>query len=336
MCGGAAHVILAANCLTQQKIPYKIIIDRFFTRYVNIFDYKTLNLQNYFKKKYIFAEYSSFILRTFHYGIANSLFVASLFLSLIKKMIISNVDIDFSKKVVSIPPEDILILQGKSKKSTSSNVIPPMDLFIHPKNDIRQAIKERRKKNKNVLKNLMGYCDFIMNISWDKMTNKIFLDLKKEFNKALELIDNEKLKYTVTHRHDLHQLHLPFLETRHGLPIKQFIPGFFKKPLIDCSDLIRKIASSVYIKMLDAIKHLPCENYSVNKQQLSNALIFFLRELKENEKFIIYILNRVSSSEMGNPSISLKNLLDSSLWKTIHKKGDNKIKNQKRTLLRKQ
>jgi hypothetical protein len=66
--------------------------------------------------------------------------------------------------------------------------------------------------------------------------------------------------------------------------------------------------------MLDAIKHLPCEKHAGNKQQLSDALILFLRELKENEKFIIHMLNRVSSSGMGNHSSVIKRLLIKPLY----------------------
>ena len=41
MCGGAAQMLLAAKILSEQNIRYKIIIDRFASRYIDFIDYKT-------------------------------------------------------------------------------------------------------------------------------------------------------------------------------------------------------------------------------------------------------------------------------------------------------
>lgn len=143
MCGGAAQMILAANLLTKEKIPFKLVIDRFFSKYTNFFDIITIT--RWFVNSTNRGRLLLLMLMPF-YAIIKALIKLN--------VLLAKANYNFAERIRALPENDVLILQAKSKRHADKPEPDYTDFFVHPKNDIRFALKDRRQLHKKILRNL--------------------------------------------------------------------------------------------------------------------------------------------------------------------------------------
>lgn len=315
MCGGSAHMMIAANLLKQKNIPFKLIVDRFVSKYSDVIDTKSLYAQfqdgfgpgfpllNTFKGKFIFLAAALFskVGRTAFFSIPGA-------------------NVNFARLIRKLPPEDVLVLQAKSKKQITTRHSLFTDHFVHPKNNIRNATKESRFLRKNTLKNLANICGEILTLEKSYSIQASFLALQLCFKKCLELIDNEKLTKEISFvplaPMDLHSDKLPELTTRHMLPISQFLQGFIATPKVKCDSSIKAFKPYAYQTLLAALqksKTLQTQNLA----RFASLLTIFCSELKTHEAFLIAFGNRLMATGLGNLKNALQELLDSEIFKII-------------------
>jgi hypothetical protein len=319
MCGGAPHMILAANQLTQEKIPYKIILDRFVSRYSKVGNIKSIVRKAFLQREGVKREERTLV-RDIK-GMVIFFLVLLLVLAKNVAFVLTRTDIDFVQRVLAIPAQDRLILQAKSKKDSVSKVAMATDMFVHPQDDLRQVVKSERQRQKNVLKNLMGYCQHILLVGGVVLSAsnlKIFFDLRQCFELALALINDEKLTFKILPKvpTDLHSEHLFDLATRSGASVGSLLTGFFKSPLQRCDSYITELADYSRRNMLSIVNQLPVFDVQrmPDKIKLASGIVFFLRELKENERFVINIFNRITASDRGQVHRVLAELLASPIF----------------------
>lgn len=213
MCGGGVQMILAAVQLQQMKIPFKLIIDRAFQKYTDCLDMKTV------LRMHKHADDVSKL------GIC---IVALTHAVTWPVITFSNLNINFAKLLATIPENDVLLLQAKDKTNKHN-----VDLFVHPKNDMRYYFRKRRHQHKINLQKLYKLSNEIANsVSAD--LRDIFLKLATFFKGCLTLLEDEKITIPPAAHGDsynnIHDNELPTLITQHNdIPLSQFVRGFFKK-----------------------------------------------------------------------------------------------------------
>lgn len=323
MCGGAAHVILAADILKKKNIHCKVILDRFFITYSSCLDIKTMMRAMYAElvNKFHNNKYK-FIINLLYSSVVFSYLL--LILTLGRRILLrfANADLDFRNIVRQLSENNILVLQAKSKKRIGESFPKFTDLFVHPKNDMRFALKDKRHQNRKTLKELNEQCERLRMLLRSKsdMVN-VFIKLADHFKKCLELIDNEKLttfgytdKVVNLHAHRLFEL-----TTRNNMPLKQFLTGFFSKPSEPCDQALASITACSYADIHSALNKL--ELYSSSKDddnsEVAQELHLFLSTLKQNEVFICNMGNRLMTTGCGNFTKTLQDLLATELFVLI-------------------
>ncbi|MFC7781017.1 alpha/beta hydrolase family protein [Legionella taurinensis] len=326
MCGGAAHMILAANSLLNQKIPFKLIADRFSQRYIDFADYKTLsrarNHMNTLPGGFQLRGLTAFYQNPFFVYCLTVFLFTILFLLSKSALALTKATLDFGQLIQAIPETDRLILQAKGKKSAPGHEPTFTDMIVHPQNDLRHAVKEKRKQRKSLLNNLAENClKAAGNAVFSQEIQAIFLQLSQRFHQCLELISNEKLmddanSDTVT---DLHSRKLYTLTTRNKLPIHQLITGFFRQPgqsFQPVIDSFTAYSSETIVATLEQLYgHSPAmaSHFSL----FAKHLALFLQELKANESFLVAMADRLTSTQLPDLQAPGKALLASALFQRM-------------------
>lgn len=324
MCGGAAHMLLAAEILTKNKVQFKLILDRAFIKYTNFFDYKTLIRQYLLipaQKAFLIFQFLNFIV------MMSAIFLIGL-LNVIARLplMLTNTNINFGNKIHEIPENDILILQGKSKAQGNMRVSQYTDLIVHPRNDLRSVIKSKREQNKDILRKLRNDCTRIMCLYVDSFeTQKIFLELADCFDECLQLISNEKLKLaqpgsTDSTVIDIHTHKLFQLTTRNELSMSRFLNGFFAKSPKICDLALDELKSITSDHILEALKMLhPNQESKMDiYSEIANILEIFLTNIKKHENYICHMGNRLFATGLGNINLPLQGLLHCKLYQKAH------------------
>jgi hypothetical protein len=305
MCGGAVNMVLAANILMRENIPFKLIVDRFFSNYVELVSLKAarrLCPMGHAQTNIFLNILSSSFARDLHF---------ILYQGINAILNLTHNNPDFPALIRNIPEQDLLILQGKSPKLNRKENLSIADHFIHPHNDIRNATNDRRHERKMILKSLILRCEDILAAceqAYDQYISFIetsFADLIDYFKKFLQLIDNEKLtvrQQTCFPHEDLHPKYLDDLTTRHHMPIKDFLRGFFKPAKIWEANMaaVKHYPSEIIFAALkESYSHAPDKEDKV--LEFADALSAFLFELKKNENFICHIGNRLAVYKFDCP-----------------------------------
>lgn len=320
MCGGAAQMILAANALTEKQVPYKLIVDRFAGKYEQFADIKTLQRgRAFYNPPPPLFKTHLFILYFFGY---------LLLMMMVKLMLyFAGEDISFARLIRLIPENDLLILQAKSKKLSQGTEPLSTDMIVHPKNDIRTAIKDRRHQHKIILKHLFEDCRMIsISYSSTNPSRGIFEVLAHCFQQCLQLIDDEKLKLDNTSVQDLHSNRLFELTTRHNLPIGKFLQGFYTNPSRSCKKTLGLLPSYAEDLLLASLNEFHTkDDKPANAHIVAHLLSHFLSEIKDNEPFICHMGNRLYTTGLGNLDEALHDLLNSSLFQSIKATSEESI-----------
>ncbi|AMP89406.1 hypothetical protein [Legionella pneumophila] len=326
MCGGAAHMILAAHMMLNQKIPFKLIVDRFSQKYINFVDFKTLSRARDFSISK--GQDCSRLLPGYQYCpslMPYLLILLFLLLFVLVKtaLVLTKTNIDFAKLVRMIPEEDLLILQAKGEKIAALKRPLYTDMIVHPENDMRAAVKDKRKHRKTILKNLCEHCLHAAGQAvFSTEMQKIFLQLFQCFDQCLQLISNEKLMEDAVTNYpvDLHSKKIYTLTTRNKLPVSQFIRGFFKQPSKKHIHLIESIKPHTSQHIVDALKQMYVNHPSIhsNLLQFANHLALLLQDMKANQLFISYMADHLSATQLSDLSEPLNALLTSDLFRLIN------------------
>lgn len=256
MCGGAPHAVLAARELSSEGRPYKLILDRTFKSYRNIFSYSNVSRST---ALYDIITYNKSWTRYFENHalvFAKSFVLQSIFTTSAQY---TGTDYSFAEVALSLPEENVLVLQAKSKKRAESSFPASTDGVVAPHNDMRHAFKARRKHQKEVFKKLLDLALNMMQIPLEQSTQKLFQDLHVVFTHCLKLIEDEKLQTRYSHGNltrDIHSYKLFELDTRNRMAISTFIQGFFAT------------MPENWRKQFDAIKTYP----DTNNHALYNAI----------------------------------------------------------------
>ncbi len=319
MCGGAAHTLLAAAQLHEQGIPFKLIIDRFATRYTNFYGYKTvariLNLE-YRGEIEAAVNFSEITFRTIKY--INQHFLLLLLFALCAipfylALLITKSNIAFDNVIRSLPQNNVLILQAKPEKTDKLN-----ELLVHPKNDLRTATKSARQMQKTVLKRLKIACIKLadLNEKYADVLVEALQSLQDSFQKALELIDNEKLTQNRTPQslQCIHSSRLFDVTTRHHLPLSRFLQGFFKLPQKNYEKDWRSIRSLSLEHWSNALAFMSDDQ---DKKFSAETWKEFFDVFSANKTYLSYIANRLVGSGFGDIQIQLSKILNMPFIKTM-------------------
>ena len=325
MCGGAAHMILAAEYLMKENIKFKLIVDRFSREYIHFMDRKTVSRGielGFFEapsaslEAFIQSPYKRNLLIPFHYS----------FIWMMKVLfMLSGTNYDFGNIIRTIPEQDLLILQAKSKKEKLQKEPAYTDIIVHPKNDIRGAVKEKRYTNKLILKNLSHQCNEISSDYSDfPYMQNIFKELADCFNKGMKLIDSEKL--TFSHPYfieskpasrkirDLHGYYLFDLTTRDKIPIHRFVGGFFKQTKKSRKNLLAAFPLYPVSMIFESLQVLHGDS---KREILAQQLHHFLTTLSEHSDYLFRLMNRLVNTGLEDINLPLQKLMDSELFKML-------------------
>lgn len=317
MCGGAAHMLLAANKLQEGNIPFKLIIDRFSQRYYDFRDIKTIKRKNEYR---IAAE-----ITPGSTPVTIPVFILILFFLLVKLSLhLTKTNINFAALARNITEKDLLILQAKGPKTPGSPNLLCTDLWVHPDNDIRNAIKDLRHQRKDLLKTLRAYSRKIHFYAESEELQSIFLQFVHFFNLSLQLITNEKLTRESPPGlpTDIHSYKLFDLTTRDNLKPSKLITGFFNKPPVSSAQYIKLLTSFSEEEILDFFDINPLVQQTDHKpQQFAFFLSSFLKTIQENKDYISHIADRLFSTQMGNIIEPIKALSATPLFTSLSEKS---------------
>lgn len=332
MCGGSAQIIMAAQILAAEQIPFKLIIDRFPGRYRHFFDLKTVReIRKLGLNVNQGTDLCGYILSSYFLSIL--LFLAiSIFVNLILR--VGDLDIDFASIVQTFPPDDVLILQGKSKKVPQLPRPLCTDIIVHPENDTRHLIKNRRLANKSILHQLENAASTLACLTTDPQLKRSFLNMSTIFNRCLGLIQDEKLQLPHLPQTSMciHSNRLFDLTTRNHTPVAHFIQGFFKAPQHPIKRTLSKLEAFPEARIMTVIanKH---ENIILpaNKHSFAQHFSTFLTDLKTNADYVNYMTNRLFNTGLGNFYKILIQLIDSKLYQSLtetseHQPGSSNVK----------
>lgn len=309
MCGGAATMILAAQTLTKKNVKYKLIVDRFFSQYNNCFDIKTV------KRAWqviapIYREHSLPLVRFMRStpGYVMLLIIFMIFAAILRLMLLlSRNDMHFGKIIASLPAEDVLILQVKGVKQADKSYPLDTDLFVHPANDLRKAVKPRRHDIKEIFKHLRDNaliisqeCELTQAQNIVKLRN-LFFNIHLFFNASLQLINNEKLKGSFTDpvAKDLHSSYLYWLSTRHQLSLSRFLHGFFESPTGKMDDSLSKFdkfCRDDFLSLLSGDDWPQAPAFDKSREMISDAMAAFFDGYKTHRRLIGYYGDRLYAS----------------------------------------
>ncbi|STX27973.1 Uncharacterised protein [Legionella beliardensis] len=312
MCGGAAHMIMAAHLLMQQNISFKLIVDRFANQYVNFVDSKTQLRQ----LRYLKIDHARSTIRVYTDYLLILLLIFTLYLIAKLLLSLSKTNVNFGALIRTIPDDDLLILQAKSRKIPSQSDPLFTDLVVHPTNDIRQSIKDKRHQKKLILKSLGQLCSNIASSFKESSMQDIFKELAECFYSYIQLINDEKLidSSSPSTPTDLHSIPLFSLKTRSQVGIGNFISGFFAKP------------STEILKTLDKLKPYDCCRIeevltALNKREdngLSSRLLsIFFESILENKKMLCNLASRSLNMQLRDLSKPMLKLMNSEFYRYL-------------------
>lgn len=248
MCGGSVAMIPAALLLEKENIPYKLIIDRFFTHYTDSI---------HFKRAVMLSRIADITKQSISLLPLVAMVWVHLFLVMLSFFIRKNTD--FGKLIKSIPDEKLLILQAKP--SIKESTYPEYsDHFIHPDNNIRTAYKDIRKEKKLILKKLADECRYIAHCFHTYSSMRIiFINMTICFSAYLRIISDEKLAYQIESKkygpvEDLHSLKLFELKPRSGVSMSRFVQGFFAADDINLKLKLMRLKPYSADEILNALK----------------------------------------------------------------------------------
>lgn len=306
MCGGAAHMILAAQKLTAHQRSFKLILDRFSRKYLDWSDYKSYQLRKE-------ADRIPTVSNTIRHLLT--------FLILLLVWPILKLDINFGKIIQQLPEEDVLVLEARGKKHERTRKTYLFDYFVHPKNNLRAALKEKRLYKKALLQNLKEQSmDIAINERTPAELHILFHELSRHFDLCLQLISNEKLTLN-SHQNqtrfiDLHPEPLHALNTRHDLPTGQFLQGFFKAPSTKLKSL-DDLATYSKQELEKVLPPLSAPSVPICTQILSEKMMQLIADLIKHKDYITHMANRLLATGLGNMSKTLDELVNSSLFQQV-------------------
>src|SRR3990167_1981750 len=185
MCGGAPGLILAAKQLLNQKVPYKLILDRTFDSYVDVFSLKNvIHFMN--------VHQASLPEELFTYYVLKLISLVGPYTETHTRSSLAKVDENLGEILMSLPEYDVMTLQGKSSDPQS-----PIceDKFISSDINIRGTIKNRRHQRKEMLKELSQLAKSIaQDFNDNPRMHAIFTSFEQCFVNGLRLIDDEKMR----------------------------------------------------------------------------------------------------------------------------------------------
>lgn len=285
MCGGVPHVAHATKRLDELGIRYKVILDRFVQDYSQV--YQIRSTYRYWRLSVWQSVRTSSEIFSSLYQLGTSL-VKNFILNRILPWL--NYDINFSDRIKKIPETDLLLLYPKASK----HAIPlrsDADEFIHPDSNLRTIDKDRRRQRKNLLKQMIERCQLIIaNLNNDSEIRPIFYHMRSCCELFLEQIHNEKLiSLFNTRTSTLHSEPLFYLQTRHNIPIHNFIEGFFyRERKNDPNPLLLYMSLSID-KIRDKIK----STYPEIDDKVIHEIAELSRTLLENHEYFARSRQRV-------------------------------------------
>lgn len=323
-CGGAAHMILAANLLREQQIPFKLIVDRFAAKYSDVFDFKTqIRSRDHLLKNPLAMHPTEYRLLKLY-----PLFLLLWFIFFcIGRLTLyqTKSNIDFAAIIRDLPPDDVLILQAKSEKIAGQIERLNTDMLIHPANHLRTTIKDQRQEHKLILNTLKNHCTYMSSCIEDATLKNTLMEFASQFHRTLGLINDEKLKilYPPDNTCDIHDLPLSGLTTRNNLPMSAFVQGFFASP------------KRHFQKLLSTLEHCP-EHLIIRTIKVQPTLgikpafipafamhyAHFINELKTNAGYINYMANRLLNTGLGDLLKPLNELLSSDFYQDLKKRNN--------------
>lgn len=309
MCGGAAHMILAAQRLAAQQLPFKLILDRFSQKYIHWSDYKSHQLRREVDGT-----------PTFHIKNGIRLFGHLLLFSILLLILpILKLDIDFGAIIQELPENDVLVLEARGKKHEKTRKTFLFDYYVHPQNNLRASLKEERLYKKAILHSLKEQSiNLALNERTPSELHTLFCELGQHFALCLQLISNEKLTLNSyknqTRFIDLHPEPLHSLDTRHELPISQFVQGFFKTPLTKLKSLDDLPAYS----QQELEEALSSDSTITRQTQIvAGEIALLIADLLEHKNYLTHMANRLLATGLGNMSKTLDELVNSSLFQQV-------------------
>ncbi|ASQ44647.1 hypothetical protein [Legionella clemsonensis] len=322
MCGGAPHMIVAAESLCKQKIPYKLIVDRFASSYSNFYQLHTVVRFLWFNTHFIkdrpdvgkpkkFQALAMFFLLITPLMLILSTLARPLFK-------LSKETINYGNIVRSLPESDVLILQGKEKKEVDDNALS-IDFAIPTINSLRYAVKDLRQLKKNTLFILQQKS---LNLSLHFATDYfdltiVFTRYADFFKTCLKLISNEKLTLDPKPAQitDIHSQHLFALTTRHHLPVRQFVTGFFKPiPVTVNFDSIPIYETGLIINALP-----PSAITNTDEVTAAEELSSFLQIVNDNSTWLCRMADRVLATYEENIGKTIERMLEAPLFQSLAK-----------------
>jgi hypothetical protein len=221
---------------------------------------------------------------------------------------LANSNINFGKILAGLPKNDVMVLQARSGKRADNETPVYTDMLVHPENDLRNVLKQRRHADKVILKEMANRCFEIYrwleacnNASHMESIRGIFLALKLFFDNCIQLIADEKLLIPSERSDvmDLHSCKLYILGTRHHLPMKRFLRGFFSADGNRSQNVIHQLLSFTQSHIMRVVT-----------QEFTAELINqFIVKLNKHRDLISHMSGRVHASELGNVNVSLRALL---------------------------
>jgi hypothetical protein len=322
MCGGAAHMIHAASMLQSQNLPFKLIVDRFSTNYSNFLQPKT----HMRILKYLPAHTPSKTLNyLLHSDYGFIVLIPLLWIIMMLAILLLNLsksNINFAQLIRTIPKEDILILQAKAPKIIGQSDPDYTDYYVHPDNDIRDAIKVQRKNDKQLLNDLISKSRAISSlVEFDVNLSLIFHKLSMNIQSCIDTIDDEKLmlhKAKPKIPQDLHTEKLFQLETRSHTPIKSFIRSFFTPSKNPWKDKLTRLNQFTPMHIQQALNLMYGDKNTANYiESLSLIVHSLFSDISTHNKFIYRLDNRAAFAGNDNLNDTLDKLFASNFYSEL-------------------
>ncbi|KTC99033.1 hypothetical protein Lgee_1299 [Legionella geestiana] len=329
MCAGAAPMILAAERLMQQKIPFKLIVDRFADRYTSFFDYKTIK-----RHGHLMEGYTNGLIRPFYlhalFPLSVITFLAYWFVLL--AFFIGRVPSRFDTIINQIPVTDLLIFQARGPKThrlvcfdkpetgadtpKMLSVVTPnvVDALIYPEHDLRHSAKARREANKFLLKSLKRYA-LTLSAFFEphQITHAVFQRFAIFFDACLQCISNEKLTTPVVddcrmQPYDIHTVGLPLLATRHNVPLSRFIHGFYSRPAHASVQTIKGLDAALQERVKAAFLASLPEKAPEVIHRFSAVFYVFFNTLENHADYIGNMADRLTFTGEQNIAVIIEEL----------------------------
>lgn len=296
MCGGAAHMILAALELENRHIPFRLILDRFTQHHAAFSSPGNVLRLHQFVPKSAYIIFLWWILIACYY-----------YLKYQSGLLLTGNFYHFGNLLKLIPKEKVLVLQIRKRKGEHDFI----DAFCHPADELRAAQKEARKKEKALLKKLQQVTDGLsQQFSSDPVLKQLFMNVKLGFDCMLMLIQNEKLsgdaslidpnqKCTNLHTHKILSL-----TTRHHFSTTRLLQGFIAPAHADTPKLFAQFAAINVDRISQTLNSLP--HFPNARGEL---LVDFITTLATEKDYLSRMADRAEYTVLTDIKSALKGLL---------------------------